>query len=301
MEWDEFRFILAVKRAGGLAAGAKALAISSSTAHRKLEDIERRVGIQLFERSQAGYRLTPPGDAVARAAEGMELQALSAERHLSEADKKVAGRICVHTNALFGLYVLPELLYRFTKKYPDIVIVTKISDLIENLSRSDADIVIRVTSRPPPHLVGRKVVPIPYCAYARQDLVEQNGKGPLTDYDWIGLDDNDHHSAITRWTRDLVPGVTCKFTFNATPALREAVSEGIGAAVLPCFTGDQIPGVVRISRVGLEPDFCLWILTHIDLRRNVRVRTFMRFLDTLLSSSPSMESSRREGKKLGFR
>lgn len=301
MEWDEFRFVLAVQRGGGLAAAARALSVSTSTAHRKLEDIERRVGVQLFERSQAGYRLTSYGEAVARAAEAMELEAVSAERHLSGADKKVAGRICVNTNALFGAYVLPELIFRFAKKYPEIKIVTKTLDEIENLNRSDVDIVIRATSRPPPHLVGRKVAPVPYCAYAREDLIEQNRGGALVDYDWIGLDDNNPRSAITRWTRDIVPEASCKFTFNATTTLREAVSEGLGAAVLPCFTGDHIKGVARISRVGLEPDFSLWILTHIDLRRNVRVRTFMRFLDSLLSTSPYMESSRREGKKLGFR
>lgn len=301
MEWDEFKFVLAVKRAGGLAAAAKALAVSSSTAHRKLEDIERRVGIQLFERSQAGYRLTIHGEAVSRAAEAMELEALSAERGLSGADKRVAGRICVHTNALFGAYVLPELLFRFAKKYPEVNIVTKISDHIENLSRSDADIVIRATSCPPSHLVGRKVAPVPYCAYAREDLVEQNRQGTLADYDWIGLDDNNPRSAITRWTRDIVPGSTWKFTFDSTVALREAVAEGIGAAVLPCFTGDHIADVVRISGVGLEPDFSLWLLTHVDLRRNVRVRTFMRFLDSLLASSPYLETSRNEAQRAGFR
>jgi DNA-binding transcriptional LysR family regulator len=301
MEWDEFRFVLTVKRAGGLAAAARLLTVSTSTAHRKLEDIEKRAGVQLFERSALGYRLTAHGESVARAAEAMELEAISAERQLSGADQKVAGRICVNTNALFGAYVLPELIFRFAKKYPEIMIVAKMNDEIENLGRTDVDIVIRATSAPPSHLVGRKVAPVPYCAYARRDLIELNGKGALVDYDWIGLDDNNPRSAITRWTRDIVPEATCKFTFNSTTTLREAVAEGIGAAVLPCFTGDHISGVSRISPVGLEPDFSLWILTHVDLRRNVRVRTFMRFLDTLLSTSPYMESSRREGKRLGYR
>ena len=59
-DWNELRLVLAIARAGGLIAAARALAIDHSTAFRRLQAIERALGHQLFERGPGGAYLATP-------------------------------------------------------------------------------------------------------------------------------------------------------------------------------------------------------------------------------------------------
>ncbi|HZD52352.1 MAG TPA: LysR family transcriptional regulator [Woeseiaceae bacterium] len=52
-DWNDLRFVLAVARAGALTAAAKALGIDHSTAFRRLNALEARLGARLFERLPA--------------------------------------------------------------------------------------------------------------------------------------------------------------------------------------------------------------------------------------------------------
>ncbi len=57
--------------------------------------------------------------------------------------------------------------------------------------------------------------------------------------------------------------------------LAEAVAEGAGLGLLPCFIARTIPDLVPLSDpIGDSPG-ALWILTHPDLRSTARVRVFM--------------------------
>ena len=59
--------------------------------------------------------------------------------------------------------------------------------------------------------------------------------------------------------------------------MRELAVQGLGAALLPCFLGDVSPALIRLTPPLPELETGLWILTHSDLRRSLRVRAFMDF------------------------
>ena len=291
MHWDDLKFVLTVDREGGLAAAARSLAINYSTAHRRLDRIERKLGVRLFQRVRSGYRLTRQGEVVSETARRIEAEVLSVERQVVGTDQKLSGTIRVGTSQLLGLYLLPEMLKQFLQRYPEVKVKLVINDELSNLRHSDADVVIRGTATPPPYLVGRSIAPISYCAYARQDLIRGARARPLSDYEWIGFDNNDPHAPLTRWLEQMIPDARCRFTLDSAAGVREAVVRGLGAAVIPCLTGDQIPELARISEVCVEPGFNLWILSHVDLRRSARIKAFMKFMEELLASSPLVKAS----------
>ena len=71
-DWNEPRLVLAVQRAGSLAGAAKSLGIDHSTAFRRLNTLEDRMGVRLFERLPGGtYVPTSAGERMAAAAERM--------------------------------------------------------------------------------------------------------------------------------------------------------------------------------------------------------------------------------------
>lgn len=292
MDWNDYKFVLSVGRCEGLGAAARELSVSHSTAHRTLERIEKSLGVKLFERFASGYRLTAEGRVIASVAETMETYILAAERQVAGADKKLSGTIRVNTSELIGLYLVPEMLSRFVNQYPDVTVVTSITNSLADLTHCDADIVIRATAEPPLDMIGRKVAPIPYCAYAHRALVNRHQQQPLSAYDWIVHDNGDPQSVLARWLRTVGPVKESRIHFDSNAAVREAVSCGLGAGVLPCFTGDQMIDVVRISEVHMEPNYSLWMLTYKDMRGNARVSAFMKFIADLLESSPYMSEAR---------
>ena len=64
--------------------------------------------------------------------------------------------------------------------------------------------------------------------------------------------------------------------FRLVKAIADAHSL-VGAAILPCFVGDQRPELRRVGDTEPDLDVDLWILTHADLRHSARVRAFMDF------------------------
>ena len=52
-DWNDLKYFLAVARHGSTIAAGKALGTSQSTVHRRLEELERRIGQALVTRQQA--------------------------------------------------------------------------------------------------------------------------------------------------------------------------------------------------------------------------------------------------------
>lgn len=276
MKWDDLQFVLAVERGGSLAGAARDLGINYSTAHRRLAQIERTLGIRIFNRRRDGYHLTVAAKELSDAARRVEAEILALQRRVVGADMKLSGSIRVSTSQLMGLYVLPRMFERFAAKFPGVGVDVSITDDLVDLKRSDADVVIRATAAPPPYLSGLSLGTVAYAAYGRKGVTRHNQ--PLHAHEWVDFIAPSPNAPLRKWLRDIVPDAECRYRFDSAAGLREAVSAGLGAAVLPCLVGETHPDLVRISDVRRDPQFNLWILTHADLRRSARIRSFMRFI-----------------------
>src|SRR5437867_4172714 len=71
-DWNDLKHFLAVARHGSTIAAGKALGTSQSTVHRRLEELERRIGQALVTRAASGYRLTEYGTTLLPFAERIE-------------------------------------------------------------------------------------------------------------------------------------------------------------------------------------------------------------------------------------
>ena len=60
-DWNDLKYFLGVARHGSTIAAGKALGTSQSTVHRRLDELERRLGRPLVTRQNTGYRLTEYG------------------------------------------------------------------------------------------------------------------------------------------------------------------------------------------------------------------------------------------------
>jgi len=74
-DWNDLRYFLSVARTGSTLAAGRALRVSQTTVARRVAALEDAIGQPLFDRRQAGYALTPAGEALLGQAEQVEQSA----------------------------------------------------------------------------------------------------------------------------------------------------------------------------------------------------------------------------------
>lgn len=280
-DWNDFRLILAVHRAGMLTSAAKALGIDHSTAFRRLNALEARIGVRLFERLPGGnYQATLAGERMAAAAERMEDEALALDRTLVGQDHRLSGRVRVTSSETLAYARLTQHLAAFRQAHPGIEVELVIDNRVLSLSRREADIALRPVRPKEGDLWGRKLADVAWAAYAAPALLEERG-GPLADPDdlrkhpLLGWEETVAGIRAADWLAHTAPSTAFVYRTNSLVNQVVAAKAGIGLAVLPCYLGDREPGLVRALRAPI-PDLAgeLWIVTHADLKATARIRAF---------------------------
>lgn len=269
--WDDYRVVLTIGRAGSLNGAAKTLAISHPTVFRRINAIERALGVRLFDRARDGYAPTPAGEDVIAVALDLEARIDTLERQLAGRDARPTGtvRIATTDTLLFG--PLPPLIAAFRARNPEIVLEFAAGNSLANLSRREADVALRPSGDPPENLVGRKLARVAFAVYRARS---QRRADPETDA-WVVPDDSLSHLRMARWLAERGYDRRASLRANGLVALRDAAAHGMGLAVLPCYLGDLSPALARVGEPIAELDNELWLLTHPDLRRVARVRVVL--------------------------
>ena len=275
--WDDFRLIKAIADSNGLTGAAALLAVNHSTVFRRLGQIEEAVGLPLFERRKTGYVATPAGEEMAALAGRMDDDVSAFARRIAGREIAPSGEVRITTTDTLFMHLLIPIFHAFRKEHPTIRLDIVIANQALNLSKRDADIAIRASDSPPDTLVGRRLATLAWAVYGRADDAlaqpEAFDSASLFDRDWVCLGDQLGHVKAARYVRDRVSPERIVMKTSAVLGIAEAIEEGLGIGPLPCFIGDQKPGLKRM--MAPNPDFgtALWLLTHPDIRQSPRIRT----------------------------
>ena len=172
LSWDDFRYVKAIADTRSLGGAATELSVNHSTVFRRLAQIEKQLGSRLFERSRAGYALTPCGEEMVRLAERMGEDIVTFERQVTGHDLRPSGELRVTTNDTVLVHLMTGVFAAFRKAYPEIVLDVVVSNQALNLSKRDADVAVRATDRPPDALIGRRAASIAWAVFGA------SGKAP---------------------------------------------------------------------------------------------------------------------------
>lgn len=100
--WDDLRTVLEISRSGSLSGAARQLGVSHATVFRRLRNIERRLGVLLFERSPGGYQPTLAGEEMAQAAARVHQEVEGVTRRIQGAGSTAGGRHSRHPDRLLA-------------------------------------------------------------------------------------------------------------------------------------------------------------------------------------------------------
>lgn len=118
MEIRVLRYFLTVVREEGINRAAEALHITQPTLSRQLFQLEREVGVKLFNRGAKKITLTNEGILLRRRAEEILALVDRTEQELIEQDEQVEGRVVIGGGELAAMQELPKIISSFREKYP---------------------------------------------------------------------------------------------------------------------------------------------------------------------------------------
>ncbi|HEY6123858.1 MAG TPA: LysR family transcriptional regulator [Steroidobacteraceae bacterium] len=293
LEVADLPLILALSRERTLAGAAERLDVDLSTVFRRLNTLEKRLRVRLFDRSARGYQLTPAGERAASAAERVETELLALDRDISGRDQQLSGVLRVTASETLSHAVLPRLFARFQEIHPRIQIVLTIDNRVLDLGRREADVALRVRRPTDPALFGRRLTGIAWAFYGPAgdgpNLRRDGGSFKFAHHSVIGWDEPSR-IVVGDWLGANVPADRIGYRSNSLVNQLKAVRAGIGIALLPCYLADAEDGVRRIS--GVLPDLAseLWIVTHQDLKNTARIRAFLGVIgDAIAAERRSFE------------
>lgn len=277
MNWDDMKVFLAIANSGGLKKAASKLQIHHTSVARRIKTFENGLGVKLFDRLPAGYSLTQAGESLYRSAQLINQEFNNIETELLGKDIRLEGDICLTIPHGFALHLLMPDIHEFMLLYPDVVLKIHMAYTVSDLANREADVAVRLVNNPADSLSGRRVAKVHWAAYASDnylaahDLVNQ----PEACH-WLGWGDANRH---LNWPwKTNYPDIPVKGNIYSDVLQLEAIQQDMGIASLPCFIGDKIDGISRISNMEPVAKDWIWVLAHKDMATNARVRVLIDFL-----------------------
>lgn len=120
MRFGALRDFLAVAERGSLRAAARQLGHTQPAISRSIQELERELGVALFERRSTGVQLTPMGEVFLRRASTVSNELQRAKEELDQLRGSVHGRLKVAMSSVPHIALLPNALRPFRLKYPNV-------------------------------------------------------------------------------------------------------------------------------------------------------------------------------------
>lgn len=256
---QQLAYLRELERAGTVTEAARRLDVSQPALSQALSELERRLGVPLFERRGRRRELTEAGREVARFANEVLGRAGELERWLRARRAGEAGTLRIGMIDAASLYVLPGTIRAFRHAHPAVLlelVVGTTADLLEGLERYELDIAFVVGPVPDAFQTHDVLVEPLYLYRPPGEALPVDGAGSAEDdggeQDWMLYPvDSQTRALIDEGLarRGLRPHVTLE---SGNPAiLRQMVALGLGWSVLPSTVAEI--GEPRLVRADARP------------------------------------------------
>lgn len=120
MKFAALRDFLAVAERGSLRAAARQLGSAQPSISRSIQELEKELGVVLFERRASGVRLTPMGQVFLRRAATVQNELRLAQEELDQLRGETHGKLTVALSSVSHIALLPNALRPFRLRYPNV-------------------------------------------------------------------------------------------------------------------------------------------------------------------------------------
>lgn len=285
MDWDHWRFFAALAHTGTLAGAARSLGVEHSTVARRIQALEKQLGLPLFVRQAGGHQLSAAGRQLLPQVQAMAQAAQQLARATpcgSAALDAVAGLVRVGATEGLGVQLLAQPLAQLAQRHPQLCIDLLALPRRMQLSRREADIVISLERPQRGAVVVRQLARYHLYLYgerqylARRPLVRSSDD--LRHHQFVDYVDDLLFSQELQLLRQLYKPAQHLFRSTSIAAQYEAVRTGAGLAVLPAFVADRDPLLQRVLPEQARFERTFWMSMPQEYKDLPRIQTVWRHM-----------------------
>ncbi len=174
--FEELEALVAVVDYRGFGNASEKLGIAKSMVSRRVSELEKRLGVQLLQRTTRRQSLTDAGREFYQRATQVLADLHEAEQSVADAQCEISGRIKLTLPLGFGVSQLAQPIADFLMEHPDIKIDIDLNDRQVDLVEENIDLAIRVGVLEDSSLIARKLASIHFCVCASPDYLKKFGE-----------------------------------------------------------------------------------------------------------------------------
>lgn len=285
-DWSLVRSFLAVLEQGSLLGAARQLQSSQPTIGRHMAELERQLGLVLFDRTGRGLIPTEAALRLADSARAMQSGADQLARSVAGSDRSTSGTVRISASQPMACFVLPPLLAQMRLVLPEVQVELVASNSVSNLLRREADIAVRMVQPEQATVIARRVGKVSLRACAHQDYLRRRGvprhPSDLLAHDLIGGDRDD--ATLRGFAAQGLAVQRKDFAFRTDDLIVvwQAVRAGLGIGFVSEHQLRLDPAVIALlPKVKIAP-LPVWLAVHKEIRTSQRIRAVYDFLSDAL-------------------
>jgi DNA-binding transcriptional LysR family regulator len=280
--WDEIRTAYQVARLGTVSGAADVLGVHHATVIRHIDALEKRLGSKLFQRHARGYTPTEAGQELLKVAQTTEDQFSQLVSRIKGHGETISGELVV--TAITGISALLTPVFAAYQDAHPAVTIRFISDMrVFRLEYGEAHVAIRAGGEPQEaDNVVLPLVRMKMGLYASASYIRRHGRpdgiSSLARHHFVGPESDGSRAPFNRWLVNNVPPDAVTFRNSDPTANLDAIRGGLGLGFLASRSAREDAGLVEVMAPLPEWETSLWIVTHVDLHRSLKVQSFLAIL-----------------------
>lgn len=280
-DWDDIRIFLEIKRTGRISQAATRLGVSHTTVARRLKQMEERCGCHLFEPTDDGMSLTQAGALILNHAQEMEGAASAISDSLNRYNSRNTGRVRVGAPDGFGNAILSHILPELIRTDPTCEVELVPVPATHKLWRRDVDIAISLDRPVTGRIVMRKLIDYDLRLYASPDFFADGHlptqREALQTCPFVGYIDELLYTSELDFNRFILPDLQVVYKAATVKAQFDAVRNGTGLGVLPCFMARDSE-LIPVMPEDIAFSRSYWLLYPEDYKSLARIRRVSDFI-----------------------
>jgi DNA-binding transcriptional LysR family regulator len=287
VDWDKLRVFHAAADAGSFTHAGESLGLSQSAVSRQVSALEHDLAAPLFHRHARGLILTEQGELLFRTVQDVMVKLEATRARLTDTREKPNGELRVTTTFGIGTGWLTPRLGQFLDLYPEIRIQLIMTDEELDLGMREADVALRLRAPQQPDLIRRRLFTVHYHLYASPEYLKHHGQPRSLDdleghrllsYAVTGASFLDELNALLHVGRDPKSPRSAALSVNNMVALRRAVENGLGIAVLPDYLNQADSDLVQLLPQAVTSELDCYLVYAEEMKNVARIQVFRDFL-----------------------
>ncbi|MEM9190705.1 MAG: LysR family transcriptional regulator [Myxococcota bacterium] len=281
-DWNEIRIAFEVARCGTLSRAADVLGLHRATVMRHVDSLESKLGAKLFVRHPRGYSLTDAGAELLRVAGEVDGQLGGFLNRAQRLASAFTGELTITSVDEIAPWLLPAMI-AFRDAHPEVRVRYVASPRLFSLDLVEAHVAVRLGPKPNhPDQVVQHFFTMEFAMYAHADYVAHHGKPSseteLANHHFVGSDDREGREPFDGWLQERVLQDNIVFHSKNQRVRAEVIGAGCGLGFLLTDYAEANPELVEVMPARREWEVPVWLVTHADLHRVPKVRSFLQML-----------------------